>query len=197
MNIEKIKVSEIKPNPSNPRTIKKEQLDKLKKSIMDFPSMLDLRPIVVDENNMVIGGNMRLRALKELGIEEVSYIKVNNLTKEQKEQFVIKDNLNYGEWNWDVLQADWNLFEIDNWGLDLPSWLNDDEKEPEFDEDINHNYLQTYINSKVKQIVMFLSAEQYEEVINSFDKIMENEGLESNTEVILFLMEKYYESKRG
>jgi hypothetical protein len=193
-----IKISEIKSNPNNPRKIKQEQLDRLKKSIQDFPEMLEMRPIVVDKNKMVLGGNMRLRALQQLGYTDVPYIEVDELTPEQEKQFIIKDNVNYGDWNWDILNTiDWNLNEIEGWGLDIPKWLNDDEAEPEFDEDINHQYLHTYINSKVKQIVMFLSAEQYEQAIHDMETIMENEGLESNTEVILYLIEKYNDDKRA
>jgi len=191
-----IKVKDITPNPNNPRTIKKEQLDKLKRSIQGFPEMLYLRPIVLNSDKVILGGNMRLRALKELNIEEVPYIQVTDLTPEQENEFIVKDNLNYGDWNWDLISQDWNLDHLNNWGLDIPKWLNDDEAEPEFDENINHKYLHTYINSKVKQIVMFLSAEQYETAIKDMERIMENEGLESNTEVILYLIEKYYEKVR-
>ena len=191
-----IKVGDIKPNPTNPRTIKKEQLDKLKRSIQGFPEMLYLRPIIINEDMVILGGNMRLKALKELNITEVPYIQVTDLTPEQQQEFIVKDNLNYGDWNWDLISQDWNLDHLNDWGLDIPKWLNDDEAEPEFDEDINHKYLHTYINSKVKQIVMFLSAEQYESAIKDMEKIMENEGLESNTEVILYLIEKYYEKVR-
>lgn len=197
MKTGRIKLSQVKPNPNNPRKIKQEQLNKLKKSIQEFPEMLEMRPIVLDKDKMILGGNMRLKALQQLGYDEVPFIEVDNLTPEQQKQFIIKDNLNYGDWDWDILNTtNWDLEDIEDWGLDLPKWLNDDEVEPEFDEDINHKYLHTYINSKVKQIVMFLSAEQYEQAIGDMEKIMENEGLESNTEVILYLIEKYYETKR-
>ena len=93
IQVEKIKVSELKPNPQNPRSISKKQKEKLMESIKDFPEMLNLRPIVVDEDNVVLGGNMRLSVLNELGIDEVSYVKAANLTEEQKKEFIIKDNL--------------------------------------------------------------------------------------------------------
>ena len=93
MNFQKVKISEIKPNPNNPRIIKDENFKKLVKSIQDFPEMLELRPIVVDDNMVVLGGNMRLKALKELKITEVPIIKANELTEEQKKEFIIKDNV--------------------------------------------------------------------------------------------------------
>lgn len=190
-------LNEIKANAENPRTIKREQLERLKDSIKAFPQMLYLRPLIINKDKVILGGNMRLKALKELNYSEVPVIIVEDLTPEQEKEFVLKDNLNYGEWNWDILSTDWDLTSISNWGLDIPKWVNDDEAEPEFDEDINHNYLDTYINSKIKQIVLFLSAEQYEETINNLQRIMENEGLESNTEVILHLIEKYDERNRA
>ena len=189
--MDKINVSLLKPNKDNPRTIKKDQLEKLKKSIKAFPRMLELRPIIVDDNLVVLGGNMRLRALKELGIEEVPYIKAEDLTEEQKQEFIIKDNVNYGDWNWETLSLEWDLNSIGDWGLDIPSWLNDDDEEPTFDEDINSKYLDTYVNAKIKQIVLFLSAEQYEDTLEKLEGIMEDNDLESNTEAILFLI-KYY-----
>ena len=116
----KLKISEIKPNPNNPRNIKREQLDKLKQSIKDFPQMFNIRPIIIDEDNMVLGGNMRLKALEELGYEEVEIIKVYDLTQEQKKEFIIKDNLSYGDWDWDMLELDWDIELLQDWGLEMP-----------------------------------------------------------------------------
>lgn len=116
----KLKISEIKPNPNNPRNIKREQLDKLKQSIKDFPQMFNIRPIIIDEDNMVLGGNMRLKALEELGYEEVEIIKVYDLTEEQKKEFIIKDNLSYGDWDWDMLELDWDIELLQDWGLEMP-----------------------------------------------------------------------------
>jgi len=195
MNTKKLNISEIKSNPNNPRKIKPDQLAKLKKSISDFPQMLEMRPIVVDSNNVVLGGNMRLKAITELGYKEVPVIQVDELTPEQQKQFIIKDNVNYGDWDWDVLNsANWNLDYLNGWGLDIPKWLNDDDAEPEFDMSTSHQGLNSYINSKVKQITLFLSAEQYEDTINKLDSLMEYEGLESNTDAVLFLIKNYYET---
>jgi len=115
----KIKVSELKLNPNNPRTIKKGKFERLKKSIKEFPKMLELRPIVVDENFVVLGGNMRLQAIKELGIKEVHYLQENELTEEQKKQFIITDNASFGEWDWDILANEWDNVELKDWGIDV------------------------------------------------------------------------------
>jgi len=90
---QKIRVSDLKENPNNPRFIKDDKFKKLVKSIKEFPEMLKLRPIVIDENNMVLGGNMRLKALKELKIGETYFVKAEDLTEDQKKEFVIKDNV--------------------------------------------------------------------------------------------------------
>ena len=117
--MKKIDIKKLKPNPSNPRTISKEKFDKLVNSIREFPKMLELRPLVVDEDFVVLGGNMRLQALKELGITQVPYIQEKDLTKEQKDQFIIKDNLSFGQWNWDMLGNEWDNINLNEWGLDV------------------------------------------------------------------------------
>jgi len=118
--IQKIKVSEIRPNPNNPRVIKDDKFKKLLKSITDFPQMLELRPIVVNDDMIVLGGNMRLKALEHLGIEETYIIKAKDLTDKQEQEFIIKDNVGYGEWDWDQLANEWDVEDLDEWGLDLP-----------------------------------------------------------------------------
>lgn len=135
MKIEKVKLSEIKPNPNNPRLIKDEKFKKLVKSIKDFPQMLELRPIVVDENNIILGGNMRYKALKEAGYSEVSIVRANDLTSEQKDEFIVKDNVGFGEWDWDTLANEWQVDKLEEWGLDLPIDLSvKEELEAEEDE---------------------------------------------------------------
>jgi site-specific DNA-methyltransferase (adenine-specific) len=135
MKIEKVKLSEIKPNPKNPRLIKDEKFKKLVKSIKDFPQMLELRPIVVDENNIILGGNMRFKALKEAGYSEVSIVRANDLTNEQKDEFIVKDNVGFGEWDWDTLANEWQVDKLEEWGLDLPIDLSvKEELEAEEDE---------------------------------------------------------------
>jgi len=115
-------INEIKPNPNNPRIIKDIKFKQLVKSIQDFPQMLELRPIVIDENNMVLGGNMRLKACIEAGLTDVPVIHANNLSEEKKKEFIVKDNVGYGEWDWDDLANNWDAQELTNWGLDIPNF---------------------------------------------------------------------------
>lgn len=125
-----IKVSEINPNDENPRYISKDKFQKLVKSIKDFPEMLEKRPLVVDENMIVLGGNMRLKALKEAGIKETYVDIAEGWTDEQKKEFIIKDNVGFGEWDWDILANEWNIDELENWGLDVPKINDYEEIEP-------------------------------------------------------------------
>jgi DNA modification methylase len=130
--IQKIKISEVKANPSNPRTIKDDKFNKLVQSIKDFPQMLELRPIVVNDDMIVLGGNMRLKACKEAGLKEVSIIKASELTPEQQAEFIVKDNIGFGEWDYELLLNAYDSSELEAWGLDLPDLP---EKELEAEED--------------------------------------------------------------
>ena len=118
-----VKLSSIKINNSNPRHIKDSNFDKLVKSIEDFPKMMKLRPLVVDNNNEILGGNMRFKALQHLGYKEVpdEWIKrADELTEEEKRQFIIKDNVGFGEWEWEALSTEWDADKLEEWGLELP-----------------------------------------------------------------------------
>jgi len=122
-----VKITEIKPNPSNPRIIKDDKFKKLVTSIEKFPEMADVRPIVVNMDMVVIGGNMRLRAMKESGWKEAP-VQMVDWTEEQQKEFIIKDNLGYGEWDWDDLANNWDEQELTDWGLDLPNFIDEQEQ---------------------------------------------------------------------
>lgn len=118
-----MKLTDIKPNPDNPRVIRDEKFKRLCNSIQDFPKMMELRPIVVDSDNVVLGGNMRLKALQSLGFKDVpdSWVKrAEDLTEEEKKRFIITDNAGFGEWDWDMLANEWNADDLVQWGLDVP-----------------------------------------------------------------------------
>jgi ParB-like chromosome segregation protein Spo0J len=114
----KIKINTLIKNDTNPRFIRDNQFKKLVKSIKEFPEMLEKRPIVVDENMIVLGGNMRLRACKEAGLKDVWIDQVTNWTENQKREFIIKDNVGFGEWDWDILGNNYSFDELKEWGLD-------------------------------------------------------------------------------
>jgi ParB-like chromosome segregation protein Spo0J len=166
MKAEKVKISEVKTNPKNPRLIKDEKFKKLVKSIIEFPQMLELRPIVVDENNIVLGGNMRLKALKEAGFKEVTIVRANGLTDEQKDEFIVKDNVGFGEWDWDMLANEWDTEKIQDWGLDLPIFKEDMDSELK---DLSSTIDNLY------RIEIVCKDEEHQE--NSYNKLIE-EGYE-------------------
>ena len=127
--IKTVKISEPKPNEHNPRYINKANFKKLVNSLKEFPKMLEVRPLVVDENMIVLGGNMRLKALIEAGFKEVLVHQVLDWTDDEKNQFIIKDNSSFGSWDWEILANEWNMQKIVDWGVDLPKEMfaeNDD-----------------------------------------------------------------------
>jgi ParB-like chromosome segregation protein Spo0J len=131
-------LTDIKPNKTNPRLIKDDKFKKLVKSLQEFPQMMELRPIIVDENNVIQGGNMRYKALKELGYKEINdkWVKqCKELTDEQWKEFVIKDNVGFGEWDWDTLANEWDSEQLNDWGLNVQTWQN--EEPPDFEVDKN------------------------------------------------------------
>ena len=115
----KLKVNQIKPNDSNPRIIKEAKFKKLVQSIKDFPQMLDLRPVIIDEDNVILGGNMRYKACVEAGLKEVPVKVAKGLTEEQKQEFIVKDNVGFGEWDWDMLGNEWDNQKLGEWGMDV------------------------------------------------------------------------------
>jgi len=134
MNSVLTKISAIKRNPNNPRILKDDKFAKLTQSIKDFPQMLEIRPIVVNDDMIVLGGNMRLKACKEAGLSEVPVVKVSDLTEEQQREFIIKDNVGFGEWDWDLLANEWDTDLLEDWGLDI-DFASDDDNEGLTDED--------------------------------------------------------------
>jgi hypothetical protein len=122
---QQIKISKIKNNPNNPRLIKDKKFRELVKSITELPEMLELRPIIVDENYMVLGGNMRFKAAKEAGLKDIWVDVAVGWSEEKKKEFVIKDNVTYGEWDWTMLANEWDSTELTDWSLDV--WQNQDD----------------------------------------------------------------------
>ena len=189
--IKKVNISQIKENKNNPRVIKGYKFEKLVKSIKDFPEMMQLRPIIVNDKNIILGGNMRYKASVEAGLKDIYIVEAKDLTQKQQEEFIIKDNSSFGEWDWDILANEWEVKELSDWGLDLPKIYFDEDKEPEIDKDIFDHELDTYINAKIKQITLYFNADDYEKAIKDLQTIREKENLDDNTQVFKFLIDKY------
>lgn len=157
-----IKISEIKLNPNNPRLIKDDKFKKLVKSIQEFPEMLDIRPIVVNSDMIILGGNMRFKACKEAGLKEVPIIVADNLTEEQQREFLIKDNTSGGEWDFEMLANEWDVEQLDEWGLDVPTFATDVDYSILDDEDVS-SQLEDMTNGVKKAIQIEFEAEHYDE----------------------------------
>ena len=125
MRIQTVRIETIQGNRDNPRIVNKAKFEKLKKSIQEFPEMLNLRPLIVNEHNVILGGNMRYKALVELGYKEIPVIRAEDLTERQAQEFIVKDNLSYGDWDFDILANEWDSVELEDWGLDV--WQNEDD----------------------------------------------------------------------
>ena len=164
-----VKITQVKPNPKNPRIIKDAKFEKLKKSIQDFPDMLNKRPLVcfTDKDGMfvVLGGNMRLKAAQAIGLKELPIVLADEWTEEQKAEFLIKDNVGFGEWAWDELANEWDAEQLEEWGLDLPGFdLNADN----LGEDFN---LPDGDKSPFQQMTFTLADEQAEQIQNAIADI--------------------------
>ena len=195
---QQVKISKVKGNPNNPRIIKNDKFKKLVKSIQDFPEMLKLRPIVVDEDMMVLGGNMRLKASKDAGLKEVWIEVAEGLSEEKKKEFIVKDNVGFGEWEWDMLANEWDSVQLADWGLDV--WQNEDDIET-----TDEFSLPDGDKSNLEQITYTLSSEQsniikeaVQEIKNTEEyKYVEPFGNEnSNGNALYLLIQQWVEQKK-
>jgi hypothetical protein len=162
MQVTKVKINSIKTNPKNPRLIKDDKFKKLVNSIKEFPQMLELRPIVVDENNIILGGNMRHKACIEAGLKEVFIVQAKDLTEQQKDEFIVKDNVGFGEWDWDILANEWDSELLNDWGLFVPEMTTEVDYSILDDEDLDGE-LSDMADGVKKAIQIEFEAEHYEE----------------------------------
>jgi hypothetical protein len=187
--IEKIDIKKIKPNSNNPRVIKDYKFKKLVRSIQNFPEMLDLRPIVVNKDKVVLGGNMRLRACQEAGLEEVPIIVAKDLNEAKQKEFVVKDNLNYGEWDWDMLANEFDLMELDTYGLDLnPTLFNDTDEES----------IKGVTDEKFNDYTIYFTNEQELDIWYEFLKKIRNDFNEQenvSARILRYIAEVYMDNK--
>ena len=165
--MESIAISKVRPNSDNPRYIKDEKFKKLVQSLRDFPEMANVRPIVVNTEMVVLGGNMRLKAMQEAGWQEVP-VEVVDWSEEKQREFIIKDNVGFGEWDWDELANTWNSVELEDWGLD--SWQNMD-----YIETTDEFTLPSGDKEPFQQMTFTLADEQAEQIKNAIADIKQTE----------------------
>ena len=171
MAVKVVKISSIIPNKDNPRIIKDEKFHKLVTSLKDFPEMATVRPIVVNKDMVVLGGNMRLKAMNEAGWEEVP-VEVVDWTEEKQKEFIIKDNVGFGEWDWEMIANEWDAVQLTDWGFDVPNWSAGLEENTMTDDDIDLEEEFDPIGvSAGKQRVVFIfdSSEEAESYLNSLN----------------------------
>jgi ParB-like chromosome segregation protein Spo0J len=169
MKTELVSIKLVKSNPNNPRIIKDDKFAKLVASIKEFPKMLEIRPIVVNDDMIVLGGNMRLKACIHAGLKEVPIIKVTDLTEQEQKQFIIKDNVSGGEWDWSMLANEWDVTELEDWGLSVGGFdLNSDELGEEFS-------LPDGDKAPFQQMTFTLADEQAEQIKNAIEDIKKTE----------------------
>ena len=162
-------IKDIKPNPNNPRLIKDDKFKKLVQSIKDFPQMLDIRPIVLNKDNVILGGNMRFKACKEAGLKEVPVIIAKDLTPEQEREFIIKDNTSGGEYDWEMIANEWDSEQLEAWGLDLVGFdLDSDDLGTDFS-------LADGDKAPFQQMTFTLADEQAEQIKNAIADIKATE----------------------
>lgn len=160
---QKVPISKVKLNKENPRYIKDHKFEKLKQSLKDFPEMLELRPIVVDSDLMILGGNMRYQAAKDIGMSDVFITVAEGLTDEQKKEFIIKDNASFGDWDWDLLANNWSDVELGDWGVDV--WQPEEEVDYSILDDAEDidDELELMSKGVKKGILIEFNSEHYEE----------------------------------
>jgi hypothetical protein len=168
-----VPISRVKANPNNPRIIKDDKFAKLVKSIQDFPDMLNKRPLVcytdTDGQFVVLGGNMRLKAAKECKLKEIPIILADEWTAEQRAEFLIKDNVGFGEWDWEQLANEWDVQQLEDWGLDVPGFDIDADK---LSEDFT---LPDGDKAPFQQMTFTLADEQAEQIKNAIADIKQTD----------------------
>ena len=196
--IKKVKITEVISNPNNPRLIKDDKFKKLVKSIQDFPDMLNVRPIVVNKDMVVLGGNMRLKAIKEAGLKEIN-VDIFDWSEDKQKEFIIKDNASFGEWDWSDLANNWDSEELTDWGVDIIGFSNVQDLGEDFS-------LPNGDKSPFQQMTFTLADEQAEQIKNAIEEIKrseeykyaENMGNEnSNGNALYLIVMQWAEQKKS
>jgi hypothetical protein len=196
--MELVKISKVNSNPDNPRVIRDYKFNKLVNSVKEFPQMLKLRPIVVNEDMVVLGGNMRLKACKAAGLKEVWILKATDLTLDQQNEFIVKDNVGFGEWDWDVLANTWDTSELKEWGLDIPKWEEKDEFEGEIEDTGAYDFPEDDLeNSHVKMVQLFLNINTEPEFKKWELALREDLGTDNVTDTVYECIKLLYEQSKN
>jgi ParB-like chromosome segregation protein Spo0J len=196
-----MKVSALKENPDNPRKIDPVKLEKLINSIHEFPAMMELRPIVVDSDNVVLGGNMRLKVLIELGYKEIpdTWVKrATDLTDEEKQRFIIADNVGFGDWDWQALQEGWDVGDLGEWGLDVPTLQDIETSESvEYDKSDFNKSADSYLNAALRQIVLVYDIDTHKKTLEDLADIGKIYDTEDNNSATVLKLVEFYKTQHN
>jgi len=188
--IEHVLISTLKENENNPRNINRHKFEKLKNSIKDFPEMLALRPIVVDEDNIILGGNMRYKASKELGLKKVYVIQAKNLSDAQVKEFIIKDNVGFGDWDWDILANSWDTSLLTDWGVDV--WKNSDDFSFDIeDEEEEEEEKRKISDDNYSSFEIIMYHENKIKLVSVLSKIKKEKQFDKLEDALMTLIENY------
>lgn len=196
-----MKLHELFENPENPRKIDFQKLEKLKNSIREFPAMMELRPIIVDADNVILGGNMRFFALRELGYTEIpdAWVKrATDLTDEEKQRFIIADNVGFGDWDWQALQEGWDTGDLGEWGLDVPT-LQDIEtgESVEYDKSDFNKSADSYLNAALRQIVLVYDIDTHKKTLEDLADIGKIYDTEDNNSATVLKLVEFYKTQHN
>jgi len=177
--METVKISEVKLNPNNPRLIKDDKFLKLVQSIKDFPEMLNIRPIVVNKDMIILGGNMRYKACKEAGLKEIPII-ITDLSEDKQREFLIKDNTSGGEWDWEVLANEWDSEQLEGWGMDIPNFDNEVDNENQDEKYTQKVDTPVYEpKNKKPEIYELYNSDRYKELIAEIENSTVSEDIKT------------------
>lgn len=187
--MELVKITQVRPNENNPRFIKDYKFKKLVTSIKEFPEMLKLRPIVVNNEMVVLGGNMRLKACKEAGLKEVWILKAEELTEAQQREFIVKDNVGFGEWDWDVLANEWNTQQLGDWGMEVWQGGEDVSNTNDYSNLDVDSKLDKFLDAKIKNLTIPFESQEFDEVILKLEVYLEKYNLVDYKEMVYKIIE--------
>jgi hypothetical protein len=199
MNVTRMNISSIRTNPDNPRVIKDDKFNRLVASIKQFPEMLELRPIIVNAELVVLGGNMRLKACQAAGLKDVPVVVADQLTADQQREFIIKDNVGFGEWDWDALANTWDTDDLQEWGLSEISVFAAVSAEAERDIDLPtmSASAESYLNNTIRQIVLHYDMETHADVLKRLQTVAQAHDIEDdNSATVLALLEYWERNQR-
>jgi hypothetical protein len=187
--MELVKITQVRPNENNPRFIKDYKFKKLVTSIKEFPEMLKLRPIVVNSDMVVLGGNMRLKACKEAGLKEIWILKAEELTEAQQREFIVKDNVGFGEWDWDLLANEWDSVQLEDWGMEVWQGGEDVSNTNDYSNLDVDSKLDKFLDAKIKNLTIPFESQEFDEVILKLEVYLEKYNLVDYKEMVYKIIE--------